>query len=45
MPLSFARLMVWKGGLEVIRILGVSVAGWVAAAPSGVEPLFLESYI
>jgi hypothetical protein len=46
MPASSARLMVCEGGLEVTRILiRVSEAGWVAAAPKGEEPPFLEPYV
>jgi hypothetical protein len=38
-----ARLMVCEGGVEVTRILmRVSEAGWLAAAPRGEEPPFLE---
>jgi hypothetical protein len=42
MPDSSARLKVREGGVEFIMILTrVSVAGWVASAPSGEElPLF-----
>jgi hypothetical protein len=39
---SSALLIVWEGGVEFAMILmGVSVVGWVAAAPSGEGPPFV----
>ena len=43
MPANSARLIVWEGGVEVTRFLmRVFEAGWVAAAPRGELPPFLE---
>ena len=43
MPANSARLIVWEGGVEVTSILmRVSEAGWVADAPRGEVPPFLE---
>ena len=43
MPANSARFIVCEGGVEVTMILTrVSEAGWVAAAPRGVEPPFFE---
>ena len=43
MAANSARFMVCEGGVEVTKILIlVSEAGWVAAAPRGVEPPFFE---
>ena len=46
MPANSARLIVWAGWVEVTRFfMRVFEAGWVAAAPRGEVPPFLEPYV
>ena len=46
MPANSARFIVCEGGVEVTMILIlVSEAGWVAAAPRGVELPVFEPYV